>query len=348
MNVALANYEYPPNAGGGGEFSASLESELQSRGHTVGLVVGGRDGQTSAASSLLTWPFVTARDLRNASAESDVVNTHFTVPTSLLAPILTGDTPLVVNAMGADVYDPTRYSSVRPFLDACNRWVANGADRLIVPSEDMYRRLPTTIQRYTEIVPYFVDADRYCPRRGYTQPHDPLRLLTVGRLVERKNIKTMLEAVGMLQADGVGVEYTIAGSGPMRQELADFAISQGVRDAVSFEGYVPEAELPGLYADHDIFALPSHHEAFGVVVLEALASGLPCVVSDSGGHADIVTRAVGRTAPTEAAGQMADHVATIRDAYASHATAARQLVQEKYVADAVVPEYERIYQEVAA
>lgn len=348
MDIAIANYEFPPNSGGGGEFSASLESELNERGHEVGLVVGGRRGQTSGTRSLLTWPFVNARELRSASKTSDVVNTHFTVPTSVLAPILTGDTPLVVNCMGADVYDPTRYTSIRPFLDACNRWIASGADRLIVPSEDMFRRLPTTIQRYTEIVPYFVDAERYCPGRGYTQPNDPLRLLTVGRLVERKNIKTMLEAVAILQSEGANVTYTIAGSGPMREELADFAITQGIRDAVTFEGYVPEEDLPSLYAAHDVFALPSYHEAFGIVVLEALASGLPCVVSDSGGHAGIVNRDVGRTAPADAAGQMADHIAAIRGDYPSLATAARQLVEQQYVADAVIPEYERIYREVSA
>lgn len=348
MDIAIANYEYPPNSGGGGEFSASLESELDDRGHNVGLVVGGRHGQTSGTRSLLTWPFVNARDLRGASKASDVVNTHFTVPTSVLAPILTGDTPLVVNAMGADIYDPTRYKSLRPFLDAANRWIANGADRLIVPSKDMFRRLPTTIQRWTEIVPYFINEQRYCPPRGYTQPHEPLRLLTVGRLVERKNLKTMLDAVGYLDRQGVDVEYTIAGDGPMRDDLADYATSQCIQDKVTFAGYVDEDELPALYGEHDIFALPSHHEAFGIVVLEALACGLPCMVSDTGGHSDIVTDDVGRSVPANSPAEMADAVLDIRDRYPKQAIAARELVKSKYTADVVVPEYERIYRGVSA
>jgi len=343
LHITLANYEAPPNAGGGGEFTASLGDRLDER-HTVERVTGSRDGQTSELGDMLAWPARRGPDLWRAANRSDILNTHFSVPTSVLSPILSRQTPVVVNLMGADVFDPTRYQRVRPLLDVINKWVRLGADRFIVPSADMYDRLSTSSQAMTDVVPYFVDTDRYCPGDSHKRRHKPFRLLTVSRLVERKQLHLAIDALEYLQALGVDCTLTIAGTGPERDWLETLTADADVADSVTFTGYVDEADLPDLYREHDCYLMPSAHEAFGISCAEALASGLPAVVTDTGGHAELVGGGGLVTSPTSK--DIADAIQGIRHQYRDFCTAARERAVEHYSPAAVIPQYERIYEEV--
>lgn len=343
MHIALANYEFPPNSGGGGEFTASLANSLEDD-HVVEVVAGERDGQTSSFGSIVSWPMRRAKDLRQAANRADVLNCHFTVPTSALAPILSPRTPLVVNCMGADIYDPTRYQSLRPVLDALNRWVRTGADALIVPSEDMYDRLSRDGQEIAEVIPYFVDAERYQPGDSHCRRHKPLRLLSVARLVERKRLDRAIEAVAILDGRGVDVELTLVGSGPERKFLESKAKNAGISDNVFFRGYVPDKQLPDLYRAHDIFVLPSAHEAFGISVVEAMASGLPAVVTDTGGHSEVVGDG-GITTAADAS-SIADGIRDAMFEYRYKAEQSRKRALDRYSAQAVVPKYVSLFETV--
>jgi glycosyltransferase involved in cell wall biosynthesis len=105
------------------------------------------------------------------------------------------------------------------------------------------------------------------PRSG------PLRMLTVGRLSVEKGIEHLLAACRLLAPD-VDYELTIAGTGPLDADLRNAAADL---PRVRFVGAVPRALLGGLYRDHDLFVTATLNEAFALVVLEALACGLPVV-----------------------------------------------------------------------
>ena len=114
--------------------------------------------------------------------------------------------------------------------------------------------------------------------------HDRRVVLTFGRLAgleRRKGFDVVLEALPAL-ADAVpDVAYVIAGWGHDRDRLEAKARALGVADRVVFTGYVPEEEKPDLYRLADCFAMPSRGEGFGIVLLEAMASGVPVVASSA-------------------------------------------------------------------
>jgi phosphatidylinositol alpha-1,6-mannosyltransferase len=119
------------------------------------------------------------------------------------------------------------------------------------------------------------------------------QLLTVSRLSEpRKNIDLVLHALASLK-DGFEFEYTIAGEGQLRPELERLADSLGLGNRVRFVGRVSDAELRDLYAHADLFVLtasivPGSHEGFGIVYLEAAASGVPSLAARLAGAAEAV------------------------------------------------------------
>lgn len=104
-------------------------------------------------------------------------------------------------------------------------------------------------------------------------------VLFVGRHRYYKGIDDLLRA-----AAGLDVSVLIGGDGPLRSELERMAVDLGMAGMVTFTGEVPDEDLPGLYASADIFVLPANAraEAFGIVLLEAMASRLPCVTTELG------------------------------------------------------------------
>lgn len=120
-------------------------------------------------------------------------------------------------------------------------------------------------------------------------------ILSVGRLVSRKGHDTVIRALPRVAEVVPGVRYAVVGDGPMRAELEALAAAEGVRQRVEFRGFVPEAELPALYAAADLFAMVSRQipasgdvEGFGIVYLEANAAGLAVLAGRSGGVEDAV------------------------------------------------------------
>jgi len=107
------------------------------------------------------------------------------------------------------------------------------------------------------------------------------RLLYVGPLIRRKGLRTLIAALAMLRGAGRAFRLVVAGRGPDEPALRALASRLGVADAIEFAGYVPEGRLPALYAGADLFVFPSFKEGFGLVLVEAMACGLPVVASSA-------------------------------------------------------------------
>lgn len=132
-------------------------------------------------------------------------------------------------------------------------------------------------------------------RRPETSADRPLRLFTVARLVERKNVRGALDAVRALLDAGTHVEYKVAGAGPLREELETYARSQGLGDAVEFVGRVPDKALVDLYLWADVFLHPHlnfgserEFEGFGIVIADAMSFGCTPIAGSGDGPADFV------------------------------------------------------------
>lgn len=122
-----------------------------------------------------------------------------------------------------------------------------------------------------------------------TETADTVQVITVARLVELKGIDSSIKAIGRL-TDRVDaeIEYHIVGDGEERTALEELTDDLGLSDTVTFHGHMNRNEVIRMLVDADLFVLPSLEEAFGMVLLEAQAVGLPIVATEVGGIPEVV------------------------------------------------------------
>lgn len=135
-----------------------------------------------------------------------------------------------------------------------------------------------------------------------------------GRLSEHKNIGLLLEAIQHLATSGIDLNVAIIGDGPERDRLQGYATDLDVTDHVEFLGFLESADdVLSHLAASDVFVLPSEREGFPNTILEANASGTPCIVcdfEDNGGTAVVEDGETGFVAPPTAEG-IAERIATV-------------------------------------
>jgi len=181
-----------------------------------------------------------------------------------------------------------RYSRITRLLKPAIRSIWRNAETVVAKCEEEAQMI-NDVDRDVEvtIVPNGVDLERFQPKPRYPT-HGPVRLLCVGRLIERKGQRYLIAAVNRLVEEGFPVRLDLVGTGD-----AEVAYRQLVRELdleayVRFRGYIPRAEMPACYKAADVFVLPSYNEGMSVATLEAMASGLPVVVTRTGGMRALV------------------------------------------------------------
>ena len=143
-----------------------------------------------------------------------------------------------------------------------------------------------------------VDLERYHPPATQDDHGRAARVLVVGRLSHEKGQPVALEAIAELRHQGVDAQLTLVGDGPFAPQLQRLARKLGIEHAVTFTGAVGQDEMPTYYRDADIFCQPSFAEGIPVVLMEAMASGLPVVSSAIAGIPELVEDGVtGRLVP---------------------------------------------------
>jgi glycosyltransferase involved in cell wall biosynthesis len=128
--------------------------------------------------------------------------------------------------------------------------------------------------------------ERIAARRALGLPPDAAVVTIVGRLVPLKGHATLFDAVARLRVRHPGLRVLVVGHGVLEADLHTRAASLGVGDVVRFLG--ARGDVRGILAASDVLAAPSLSEGFGLAVVEAMAAGLPCVASRTGGLAEIV------------------------------------------------------------
>jgi glycogen synthase len=125
-------------------------------------------------------------------------------------------------------------------------------------------------------------------RARFAKPDEKLVLL-IGRLVYEKGFQLALDALpGLIDKVG-GLRFLVAGSGSHEQTLKDQAQELGLMEHGTFMGWIGDDVLHSLYRIADLCVIPSLYEPFGIVALEAMASGCPTIVADTGGLREVVT-----------------------------------------------------------
>lgn len=186
------------------------------------------------------------------------------------------------------------------------------------------RRMGATDDR-VRVVPCGVDLGMFTPGTARTRQEDedrPLRLLSLGRLVERKGVSTVVEALARLGDQAPPVELLVAGGPPLGEldrdpevrRLQAQAEQLGVGDRVRFLGAVSHDDVPNLLRDIDVVACTPWYEPFGMVPLEAAACGLPVIASAVGGMLDtVVHERTGLLVPPRDPAAVADALLRLSD-----------------------------------
>jgi glycosyltransferase involved in cell wall biosynthesis len=158
----------------------------------------------------------------------------------------------------------------------------------------------------------------------------------------RKNVRGLLDALAL--QPGPETTLTVVGDGPQRPQLEQHARSLGIDDRVQFLGMLGRTAVRDALWNAHAFVLPSHHETFGVVLLEAMATGLPVIATTSGGPEDLVTPETGRLVPPGDTNALADALTTLREERASYdADAIRAYVRDQFGPAAFVRRTRTLY-----
>ncbi len=173
------------------------------------------------------------------------------------------------------------------------QWFYGSMDRVLAPSR--FYREQLLARRFSpekvSVLPRGVDTAVFHPGR-----RDPLfwkrfgldgefKFLFVGRLSKEKNVETLLKAFALVLKRRPGARLVLVGEGPHLDVLRRFA----ARPEVAFVGHLGGEHLAAAFASADVFVFPSVTDTFGNVVLEAQACGLPAIVSQQGGPAEIIS-----------------------------------------------------------
>ncbi len=177
-------------------------------------------------------------------------------------------------------------------IAALRRWFFQGADLVLTAGKASTEAVTAMGVPRSRIVEAFntVDVERFINGTGAVRqssaPRPGHHFIYVGQFIERKNIPTLLHAFGDVRAQDDTL--TLVGSGPLDGQLRSLAGELGLTDAVRFTGHLDGAELLITYASANTLILPSTEEVWGLVVNEALASGLHAVVSTACGIAESI------------------------------------------------------------
>lgn len=150
------------------------------------------------------------------------------------------------------------------------------------------------IQAHFRVIPNAVDtAIFYPPAERLPEPDRKLQLLFVGSLTANKGIQDLLQALARLREQRDDWHLNIIGLGPLDHEYKTLAANLGIAASVSFLGGRTRQQVATTMRQTDLFVLPSHYETFSAVTAEALATGLPVLVTTCGGVVEFVTPEVG-------------------------------------------------------
>ncbi|MEM0129346.1 MAG: glycosyltransferase family 4 protein [Thermoplasmata archaeon] len=178
-----------------------------------------------------------------------------------------------------------------PGIEERERWGVSAAQRVIAVSRHLARQLVRHYGADPRRVRVVYNAVR--PPEDLSSPEARTRdlVLFLGRLTVMKGPETFLKAVARVAPSFPEIRFVVAGEGPEYPKLVELAATLGIGDRVLFLGKVSEAERKALLGDAAVFVLPSVTEPFGIAVLEAMAAGVPTIVSKTSGVVEVVRSA---------------------------------------------------------
>lgn len=380
LDIAMVTEYAHPVLGGVPEHVHNLSRELAARGHRVRVItsrapfgtraraaaIDGRNRDehhydtvriglsvpvySNGSIARMTVGLGVKRRLARAVARMDVVHSQgMASPTVCLWALRASRAP--VNVGTFHTYFEGGHWGYRWFFSYVSGALRR-TDRLIAVSDACVEALAPYVSQPFTIIPNGVDCDLYHPLpEGTPRPAGPPRILFMGRFDPRNGLHTLLEAVRILIDEGREFTVQVVGDGPLRPRYHHQARQLGVWDRIEWLGLL-DGERPQLYREATVFAAPCVLASFGVVLLEAMASGTPVVAADNIGFRQVIRDgAPGRFVAPDDAADLARGLGEVLDDAALRAEwgrRGREIVVERYSWPSVADRVEALYRDVLA
>ncbi|UCH31550.1 MAG: glycosyltransferase family 4 protein [Candidatus Bathyarchaeota archaeon] len=322
MKICLLSWEFPPRIVGGiARHVFGLAKSLTKDGHDVGVVTldfpGTPDYEEAEGfkvyrsktevghPNFLTWAFLFNHFLEKslAIANNDINFDIIHIHDWLVAPAGIGfkhflKKPLVCTMHSTEHGRSSLHGPDSYMIDGMEWWACYEAARIIVTSNSMKGEVCghfKVADEKVDVIPnaiegdkYNIDIDRWATRRRFGVGDHEKLVLYVGRLVPQKGIEYLIRAMPHISWRFPEAKFIIVGEGWMRGQLEWMADISGQGGRTNFTGFIPDQDLIALTKGADVMVVPSVYEPFGIVALEGMAAGVPVIVSQVGGLAEIV------------------------------------------------------------
>ncbi|HUQ64303.1 MAG TPA: glycosyltransferase [Acidimicrobiales bacterium] len=263
----------------------AMVQEIEARGITVHCLEGARGN--------VNWPL----RLRSLVYERQysIVHTHMPYPAAVARMVLHRSGPALIHTEH-NVWDRFRlWTREANSLTMSRNAAVIAVSRAVADSMTKPHLAPWLGRPAVEVIYHGIDVDgvrageeiRVAARRVLGLAPTNFVIGTVGNLTPKKDHRTLLEAAVVLMRRHDNVRIVIMGDGPLRQDLEAAAQALGIADRVTFTGSRPD--VPELLAALDAFVLSSQFEGFPIALVEAMATGLPCVATSVGGTPELMT-----------------------------------------------------------
>ncbi len=319
MKILAVSHEYPPLGGGGANAANHLLNGLVDRGHAVTLITTAYDrpsvsnkgftiiGVPSARKRKDSCSFAEMADfvlkarktavkaVREASTSGqsyDLCLVFFGIPSGPIGYWIKREfgIPYIIRFGGGDIPGfQKRFTKAYKLLAPAIRTIWKHADARIANSRGLKEMALSFCDRYDfAVIPNGVDTEFFKPATDRTET-DEIKILFVSRLIERKGLQHVIPMLKALSSTTEKrIRLLVVGEGPYHERLRQIAKEQQVTEMVCFLGEKRGEELAGIYRQADIFILPSSNEGMPNVVLEAMASGLPVVMTPCQGSRELM------------------------------------------------------------
>jgi glycosyltransferase involved in cell wall biosynthesis len=374
MKIIQVTPYFHPHLGGVESHVHTISKELVNRGHHVTVFTSkipdhakgmeNLDGihvnRIKPILNLFTTPLMPKLKNRIIDQQADVVHAHVPPPFSEYYAASACKYKKLPFALTyhCDLEIPNVLS--RPLVAFYRRtfgaYAIRNSDRIIVHTES-YAATSRSVWKYEPmIIPSAIDIDRFNPNnkslkiRKLHKLDNSKVVLFLGRLKFHKGLEYLIEAAKYTDSD---IKYLIVGEGEFETRLKDIVDNLGVRDRIIFTGRVANAEIPKYYNACDIFVLPSVErlEAFGLVVIEAMASCKPVLISNIPGVRENITDGeegllIEPTNP-EDIGEKINFLMADSKLRAKMGAKGRKKVENNYTLKRVVDKLEKLYQDLS-
>jgi len=285
----------------------------------------------------------------------DLIHSHWIIPQGIVGiavRMITG-IPHVISIHGTDIHLIHSYRIFYPLMNIITHY----SEYISTNSSHTYRLLIDTISKKNVkscIIPMGIYPEKFL-RKCSTISDKEKNILFVGRLIAWKGVYNLIRAMKLVITTVDNVHLTIIGNGPERAQLIQFTKDLGISSQIQFCDNIGKRQLLMRYKNADLFVLPSiivnkQTEGLGVVLLEAMASGVPVIGSNIGGIPDIIKDEInGLLVPAGDPQALADAIIRILknpDLAERFRKAGLETVRERFSWDVITDQFVEVYQEI--